>query len=96
MPVFHDLFESSAIQIRVHRPSGPPAQLGLSVGPYITVRSVVVGWRQEVPGEPRTVVLAVEQAVGQRMMLSHQYAEAGGCLTGPGQGSAAEQADLRG
>jgi hypothetical protein len=40
------------------------------------------GGRPEVPGEPQVVVLAVEQAAGQRVVLSHQLAAVGGGLAG--------------
>ena len=40
------------------------------------------GGGPEVPGESQVVVLAVEQAAGQRVVLSHQLAAAGGGLAG--------------
>jgi len=36
--------------------------------PYVALRSVVIRWWPEVPGEPQVVVLAVEQSPGQRAL----------------------------
>jgi hypothetical protein len=58
--------------------------------------SVVIGWHIEVPGEPQVVVLAVEQAAGQRVVLFHQRPGAGSGLAGPGPGGGAVQVDLGG
>jgi hypothetical protein len=46
-------------------------------------------WHPEVAGERQVVVLAVQEAAGQGVVLAHQLAVAGGGLPGPDQGGGA-------
>jgi hypothetical protein len=52
----------------------------------IPLAAVVIGRHREVLGEPQVVVLAVEQAAGQRVMLARERAGAGPGLADPDQG----------
>src|ERR1019366_2072378 len=55
----------------------------------VALGSVVVRWHSPVSGESQVVVLAVEQAAGQGVLLFHQLPGAGGGLAGPDQGRGA-------
>src|SRR5512142_247752 len=64
--------------------------------PDVALSSVVIRWRAEIRGKPQVIVLPVEQAAGQRVVLLHQRPGAGSGLAGPDQDGGAEQADLDG